>query len=100
LLSCSKWNEEWAIEPKLSKHLGLLRQISLYLKQKQKAYYYEAVIKPLLLYGSPIWSSSNKGNLDNVLRMQKRAARIILEAERRTPSVTMFNTLEWVPFYT
>ena len=85
---------------KLSKRLGLLRRISSYLKQKQKAYYYEAVIKPLLLYGSPIWSSSNKGNLDNVLRMQKRAARIILEAERRTPSVTMFNTLEWVPFYT
>jgi hypothetical protein len=58
---------------KLSKRLGLLRRISPYLKQKQKAYYYEAVIKPLLLYGSSIWSSSNKGNLDNVLRMQKRA---------------------------
>ena len=85
---------------KLSKRLGLLRRISSYLKQKQKAYYNEAVIKPFLLYGSPIWSSSNKGNLDNVLRMQKRAARIILEAERRTPSVTMSNTLEWVPFYT
>jgi hypothetical protein len=34
---------------KLSKRLGLLRRISPYLKQKQKAYYYEAVIKPLLL---------------------------------------------------
>ena len=42
----------------------------------------------------------NKGNLDNVLRMQKQAARIILDAERRTSSVAMFNTLDWVPFYT
>lgn len=32
--------------------------------------------------------------------MQKRAARIILDAERTTPSVTLFNKLDWVPFYT
>ena len=31
--------------------------------------------------------------------MQKRAARIILEAERTTKTVTMFNELQWVLFY-
>ena len=37
---------------KLSKRLGLLRYISPYLKQKQQLVYYQAVIKPIMLYAS------------------------------------------------
>ena len=33
-----------------------------------------------------------------VLRLQKRAARIILDSERTTPSIYLFNTLNWLPF--
>ena len=51
-----------------------------------------------MLYGSMIWTSCNKENLLKVLRLQKRA-RIILDAERTAPSVNLFNTLKWVPFY-
>ena len=69
---------------KLSKPLGLLRHISPYLKQRHKLTFYLAAIKPVMLYLSPIWSSSNKELLERVLRMQKRAARIILDAERTT----------------
>ena len=31
--------------------------------------------------------------------MQKRAARIILDAERTTRTLTMFNELSWIPFF-
>ena len=31
--------------------------------------------------------------------MQKRAARIILEAQRTSRTVTLFNILRWIPFY-
>ena len=31
--------------------------------------------------------------------MQKRAARIILDAERTTRTLTMFNELNWIPFF-
>ena len=31
--------------------------------------------------------------------MQKRAARIIFEAERTTRTLTMFNELNWIPFF-
>ena len=31
--------------------------------------------------------------------MQKRAARIILDAERTTRTLTMFNALNWMPFF-
>ena len=32
------------------------------------------------------------------LKLQKRAARIIIDAERLTPSVVLFNNLNWLPF--
>ena len=72
---------------KLSKRLGLLRHISPHLKQKQRLVYYQAVIKPVILYASSIWSSCSNKGLENVLHIQKRAARIILEAERTTRTV-------------
>ena len=43
--------------------------------------------------------SCSKENLLKVLRIQKRAAKIILDAEKTAPSVGLFNTLKWVPFY-
>ena len=67
---------------KLSKRLGLLRHISPDLKQRRKLTFYLATIKPIMLYLSPVWSSCNKELLERVLRMQKRAALIILDADR------------------
>ena len=49
-----------------------------------------------------IWTSCNKELLERVLRMQKRAARIILEAHRtsrKTVIIILFNNLSWIPFY-
>jgi len=52
-----------------------------------------------MLYLSPLWSSCNKELLERDLRMQKRAARIILDAKRTTRTLTMFNELNWIPFF-
>lgn len=41
---------------KLSKEIGLLKHISPYLKRQQREIYYDAVIKPTLLYGACVWS--------------------------------------------
>ena len=84
---------------KRSKRLGLLRRISPYLKKNQRIIYFNAVIKPLMMYASTVWTSCNKEVLERVLRMQKRAARIILEAQRTSRTVTLFNNLSWIPFY-
>ena len=61
--------------------------------------YYSAVIKPVMLYGSTIWTSCSKENLLKVLRLQKRAAKIILDVEKTAPSVGLFNTLKSVSSY-
>ena len=84
---------------KLSKRLGLLSHISPYLLQRHKLTFYLATIKPVMLHLSPIWPSRNKELLESVLRMQKRAASNILDAKRRTRTLTMFNELNWIPFF-
>ena len=72
--------------------------ISPFLKQRQRETYYNGVIKSTLLYGSMIWDSCNVKHLQSILKLQKRAACIILDAERFTPSVVLFNNLNWLPF--
>jgi hypothetical protein len=50
------------------------------------------------MYGSVIWDNCNAECFQRVLKLQKRAARIILDAEKMAPSIVMFNTLNWLPF--
>ena len=78
----------------LAKRIGILSHINPYLKRNQRDIYCSTIIKPVMLYGSTIWTSCSKENLLKVLRLQKRAARSILDAERTAPSVDLFNTLK------
>ena len=58
------------------------------------------MIKPVILYHSAnIWTSTSKGNINSIFKLQKRAARIILDAEPRSRSVPPFNSFNWIPFY-
>ena len=84
----------------LSKRLGLLKHISLYLKKRQRELYYDgcAIIKPKLMSGSIIWDCCSAESYYKILPLQKRATRIILGAEKTTPSIHLFNTLKWLPF--
>ena len=86
-----------ALAQKVSKRIGLLKYTSPYLKSDHKNTYYNAIIKPVLLYGANIWTSTSKENLNNILRLQKRAARIILDAEPRSRTLPLFNALNCLP---
>ena len=59
---------------KLSKRLGLFKDISPYLQRKQRETYYNGVIKPTLMYRSMGWDSCCAKRLKRVLKLQKRAA--------------------------
>ena len=83
----------------MAKRIELLRHIRPDLKRSQRDIYYSTIIKPIVPYGSMIWTSCSKENLLKVLLLQKRAARIILDAKRTTPSVGLLNPLKWIPFY-
>ena len=84
---------------KISNRSGLLKHISSYLKRNQIEIYFKAVIKPVILYGANIWPSTSKGNINSIFKLEKRAARIILDAEPCSRSVPLFNSLTWIPFY-
>ena len=54
--------------------------------------------RPPPLYANMIWNSYNVEHLQSILKLQKREARIILAAERLTPSIVLFKNLNWLPF--
>ena len=83
------FEDHWkAIAHKVSKKISLLKEIS-----------HHAVIKLALLYSVNIWTSTCKDNLNNIFRLHKRAARIILDTNPPSRSLPLFNTLNWLPFY-
>ena len=57
------------------------------------------MIKQVMLYGSSIWTSCTIDSLTKVLKLRKRAARVILNADTRDNSVELFTKLGWLPFY-
>jgi len=58
-----------------------------------------SMIRAVLHYVSSIWTSCDKENLGRVLKLQKRATRVISDADSQTPSVKLFSRLQWLPFY-
>ena len=52
-----------------------------------------------MMYGSSVWVSTSVDNLNKVFRLQKRAARVFLNADTRANSVDLFKELSWLPFF-
>ena len=84
---------------KLTSRIGVLSKITTFLSLKQQLLFYNAIIRPVMSYADVIWPSCDKGSLYRVLKLQRRAARIILYANRLAPSVTLFYRLGWIPFH-
>ena len=83
----------------ISSRIAVLRKIRGFVPLRQRIQYYNSVIRPIMSYGSVIWSNCDKELLNRVFKLQKRAARVILYADRLAPSVELFNKLSWIPFY-
>ena len=85
---------------KLSQRIGVLNEkIRSCLPTKQRLLYYNTMIRSVLHYVSSIWTSCDKENLSRVFKLQKRAARVISDANNQASSVKLFNSLQWLPFY-
>lgn len=85
---------------KLAKRIGPSRSIRHYLSVSERKQFFNAIIKPVFMYGGLIWSLTSQDNLRGIFRLQKRAARVILNAKiREKTTVTLFEKLNWMPFY-
>ena len=84
---------------KLASRIAILRKIRACLPLKQRLQFYNSIIRPVMSYANVVWANCDKESVYRVLRLQKRAARVISYADRMTPSVALFNKLGWIPFY-
>ena len=57
--------------------------------------FYQGYILPLIDYGSVTWGTTSKNKIEMLSKLQKRAARIILNANYDTASSYMFEKLGW-----
>ena len=77
----------------LSSKISLLRQLAKYVSVNVLKKFYQGYILPLIDYGSITWSGTTTGNIERILKLQKRVARIILQTDYSTPSSEMFAEL-------
>ena len=83
---------------KLAPRIAILRKIRACLPLKQRLHFYNSIIRPVMSYANVVWANCDKEAVYRVLRLQKRAARVISNADRMTPSFALFNKLGWIPF--
>lgn len=84
---------------KLSQRIGILKKIRSCLPMRQRLLFCNSMFRSVLHYVSSIWTCPDKENLGRVLKLQKRAARVISDADNQASSVKLFNRLQWLPFY-
>ena len=82
----------------ISSKISLLRKLSRYVSTEVQKKFYQGYIQPLIDYGSITWGGTSLVNLERVLKLQKRTARIISNADFSTPSTDMFD-LKWMPIH-
>ena len=76
--------------------ISLLYKIKQYLPLETRKLYSNAYILPVMDYCLTIWVSASKYQLDRILRLQKRAARIILDMPPDAPSMPLIEKLGWL----
>ena len=82
----------------VSSKISLLRQLAEYVSLQIQKQFDQGYILPLhvLDYGSITWGSTSIANIERLSKLQKRAARIILKQDFDTPSVLLFQELDWL----
>ena len=82
----------------IARRITLLKLLSKYVGKDSLNQYYNSYILPIFDYGCLIWGGNTAAQTNRLLKLQKRAARIILRADIMTPSQSMFDHLKWLSF--
>ena len=84
--------------PKLLQRIAILARARKYIPTKYPLFLYNASIKPLYItYCCTVWSNCSQTNLDELFKLQKRCARLILDSPRDARSYDNFQKLKWLP---
>ena len=92
------WNDQIQyIHKRIVKNMYLLRQIKPFLPRDSRKLFYTSYIMPLFDYCCVVWGNCSQMLLNDLLKLQKRAARLILNKDWTTRSNVLFSDLEWMP---
>ena len=83
----------------ISSKLALLKRIKRYLNLDYRKLFYNGYVLPLINYCIVVWSNTSKTNLLRIHKLQKYAARIILDAAPDAPSKPLFDELNWLNIF-
>ena len=78
-----------------SRNIALLRRIKNFLPLESRILFYNSFIQPYLDYCSAVWDTCP--NSTSLHKLQKRAARIILDKHYLEHSTPLFKKLNWIP---
>jgi len=92
-----KWDKHInSITNKANQSLGFLRRNLKINSSKVKEHAYKAIVRPKLEYSSTVWDPHTKREIDQVEKVQRRAARFVTNRYHNTSSVSnMLTNLNW-----
>ena len=79
--------------------LSLLRRIKPFLNHHCALCFFNSCIHNLFIYCSSAWGNCFNYLLSRLPLLQKRAARLLLDADFSQPSVSLFSKLKWLPIF-
>ena len=82
---------------KLVKRISVLARVRKYLPTDYRLQLYNASIKSQFRHCCTIWSNCNQSHLDDLFKLLKRCARLILESPYTARSLENFQKLKWLP---
>ena len=78
------------------KSIGMLKRAKCFLPVQSLRLLYNSLVLPRFDYCSIIWSNRFHAHTNKLRKIQKRAARIILNKTYDTPSADLFTSLKWM----
>ena len=78
--------------------LSMLRRVRPYVDESTLKTLYLCLVQSHLDYCCEIWGLRFNMHTERIIKLQKRAARLILKCNFYTPSKEMFHELNWLPF--
>ena len=90
------WNEQIKnISSKVSKALGILKYAKKYLPQKTLETLYTSIVEPHFRYCCSVWGCAGLTLINQLQKLQNRAARIVTGSGYETPSAQLIQSLGW-----
>ena len=83
----------------ISSRLSLLRRTKPYLNFDSALRFYNSCVNKYFIYCSAAWGNCSHHLLLRLLRLQKRAGRILLDADLFQASISLFLKLNWIPVF-